>query len=346
MTFDSSPRDAARKAPARSLRHAMAALAALGIAALLATGPAGAEETAQKFPSHAVRLVVPYPPGGSVDPVARLMSQKLTELWGQQVVVDNRPGASTIIGTDVVAKAPADGYTLLLTASTHVSNALLFHNLPYDSFKDFAPITPVYKADFVLVETPSVPANTLQEFIAYAKANPGKISYASAGAGNANHMAAELFSRMAGVKMLHVPYKGGGPLINDMLSGQVQLYFAVPVSVQQLIQTGKLKALATTSEARLPLIPNVPTFAEAGLPGFGMRSWIGLLAPARTPKPIIDKINADMARVLAMPDVRQRMESQGTIPFSMDPPHFAAMMKEDLGTFDQIIKAADIKIEQ
>lgn len=323
---------------------AAAALAAFTFFAL--AGQTAAEEPASAFPSHQVRMIVPYPPGGSVDPVARLVSQKLTELWGQPVVVDNRPGASTIIGTDAVAKAPPDGYTLLLTASTHVSNALLFNNLPYDSFKDFAPVSTLYKAEFVMVETPSVPANTLQEFIALAKANPGRYSYASAGAGNANHMAAELFSRMTGVQMLHVPYKGGGPLLNDMLSGQVQLYFAVPVSVIQLIQTGKLKALATTSEVRLPLMPNVPTFAEAGLPGFGMRSWIGVLAPAHTPAPIVARISADIAKVLAMHDVKERMESQGQIPFAMTPDAMAAMMKDDTKVFGDIIKAANIHIDQ
>lgn len=327
------------------LRHAIACTLAFGLA-WMAAGWAQAQPLGTGFPSRPVRMIVPYPPGGSVDPVARLVSQKLGDLWGQQVVVDNRPGASTIIGTDAVAKAPADGYTLLLTASTHVSNALLFRNLPYDSFADFAPVSPVYKADFVLVENPGVPAATLQEFIALAKSQPGKISYASAGPGNANHMAAELFSRMTGVRMLHVPYKGGGPLITDLVGGQVQLYFAVPVSVIQLIQNGKLKALATTSESRLPLMPGVPTFDEAGLPGFGMRSWIGVLAPARTPPAIVDKISADIARVLTMPDVKEKLESQGQVPLSMNPRAFAAMMKDDLKVFDQIIKAADIRIDQ
>jgi tripartite-type tricarboxylate transporter receptor subunit TctC len=291
-------------------------------------------------------MIVPYPPGGSVDPVARLVSQKLTEMWKQQVIVDNRPGASTIIGTEAVAKAAPDGYTLLITASTHVSNALLFSNLPYDSVKDFAPVATLYKAEFVLVENPSVPANTLKEFIALAKSKPGQISYASAGPGNANHMAGELFSRMTGVQLLHVPYKGGGPLTNDLLSGQVQLYFAVPAAVLQHIQAGKLKALATTAETRLPLMPNVPTFAEAGLPGFGMRSWIGVLAPAATPPAVVEKISADIARILAMPDVKEKLESQGQIPFTMTPAQMATMMRDDSAEFARIIKAANIKIEQ
>jgi tripartite-type tricarboxylate transporter receptor subunit TctC len=322
------------------------ALALSACLALAATSATHAQAAPKDFPTRPVRVVVPYPPGGSVDPVARLVAQKLTTMWGQQVVIDNRPGASTIIGTEAVAKAAPDGYTLLITASTHVSNALLFNNLPYDSFKDFAPVAALYKAEFVLVENPSVPANTLKEFIALAKSKPGQISYASAGPGNANHMAGELFSRMTGIQMLHVPYKGGGPLTTDLLSGQVQLYFAVPAAVLPHIQSGKLKALATTAETRLPLMPDVPTFAEAGLPGFGMRSWIGMLAPAGTPKAVVNKISADIATILAMPDVKEKLESQGQIPFVAGPEQMAKVMKDDTAEFARIIKAADIKIEQ
>jgi tripartite-type tricarboxylate transporter receptor subunit TctC len=318
-------------------------------AALLAAAPLAHQAFAQGaagFPNRPVRMVVPYPPGGSVDPVARMLADKLSALWGQQVIVDNKPGASTIIGTDAVAKAQPDGYTILFTASTHVSNALLFEKLPYDSFKDFAPVTPIYKADFVLVANPQVKANTLQELVAEAKAAPGKISYASAGPGNANHMAAELFSMMTGTKLLHVPYKGGGPLLTDLLSNQVQLYFAVPITVIPYIKEGKLKAFGTTSEQRLALMPNVPTFKEAGLPGFGMRSWLGILAPAKTPQDIVHKMAADFAKVVAMPDVRDRLASQGQIPFVTTPEQFATVMKEDTAEFSRVIKAANIKIDQ
>lgn len=314
---------------------------ALG-AALAATLPAFAQSA---FPAKPVRIVVPYPPGGSVDPVARVVAEKLTALWGQQVVVDNRPGASTIIGTDAVAKAPADGYTLLLTASTHVSNPLLFDKLPYDSVKDFAPVATLYKAEFVLVAHPSVPGRTLQEFIAAVKANPGKYSYASAGNGNANHIGMELFSMMTGTKMLHVPYKGGGPLVTDLLSGQVQAYLAVPVTVIPHLQAGRLKAFGTTSEGRLAVISDVPTFKEAGLPGFDMRSWLGILAPAGTPKPVVDKVSADIARVLAMPDVRDKLLGQGQVPYIHTPEQFAALMRDDTAEFARVIKAANIKLE-
>jgi len=320
-------------------------LSGLAGAAALAAGLPVTGFAEGSYPTRPVRLVVPYPPGGSVDPVARLMADKLGQLWGQQVVVDNRPGASTIIGTDTVAKAPPDGYTLLLTASTHVSNPLLFSNLPYDSVKDFAPVTPIYKAEFVLVAHPSVKANTLREFIADAKANPGTYSYASAGNGNANHIAMELFSMLTGTKMLHVPYKGGGPLMTDLLSGQVQLYFAVPITAIPYLQKGQLKALGTTAEARLALMPGVPTFAEAGLPGFGMKSWLGVLAPAATPRPIVDKVAADIAKVFAMPDVREKLQSQGQIPWTTTPAQFAAEMKSDSAEFARVIKAANIKLE-
>ena len=319
------------------------AAALVGLAALTPS-PAKAQ-AAGAFPDRPVRMVVPYPPGGSVDPVARLLGQKLGALWGQQVVIDNRPGASTIIGTDTVAKAPADGYTILLTASTHVSNALLFASLPYDSFKDFAPVAPVYKADFVLVGHPSIPANTLKELIALAKARPNQLNYGSAGAGNANHMAAELMKEMTGTQMVHVPYKGGGPLLNDLIGGQIQLYFAVPVAVISHVQSGKLKAFATTADGRLPLMPTVPTFTEAGLPGFGMRSWIGVFAPAATPAPIVAKIAADLGRVLAMPDVKERLESQGQAPMVMNPQQFGALVKSDIDEYARIIKAANIKLE-
>lgn len=313
--------------------------------AALAFGAAGVGRAQGAFPSRPVRIVVPYPPGGSVDPVARLIAQKLTDLWGQQVVVDNRPGASTIIGTDAVAKAPPDGHTILFTASTHVSNPLLFQTLPYDSFKDFAPISPLYLAEFVLVAHPSVKANTLQELIAELKANPAKHSYASAGNGNANHIGMELFGMMTGTKMLHVPYKGGGPLMTDLLAGQVQLYLSVPAVVIAHLQSGKLKAMGTTSEKRLALMPGVPTFAEAGLPGFGMKSWLGFLAPAATPGDIVSKINGDLARVLAMADVRERLTSQGQIPYHLSPQQFASAMRSDMAEFERVIKAANIKLD-
>ena len=297
------------------------------------------------FPNRPVRMLVPYPPGGSVDPVARLLATKLGEIWGQQVVVDNRPGGSTIIGTDALAKSPPDGYTLLLTASTHVSNSLLFNNLPYDWQKDFAPITPIYKAEFVLVMHPSVKANTLQELVTLAKSNSRQLSYGSSGNGNVNHIMAELFAQATGISLLHVPYKGAAPLLNDLLSGQVQLYFSVPVAVLQQLQTGRLKAIAVTGDTRMPLLPNVPTFGEAGLSKFGLRNWLGFFAPANTPKALVDTVAADLRRVLSMPDVAERMTSQGQTPFTSSPEQFASLMREDFAEYGRIIRAANIKID-
>ena len=317
---------------------------------LLATAPlllAPAFGRAQAaFPSRPVRMVVPYPPGGSVDPVARLLSEKLSALWGQQVVVDNKPGASTILGTDLVAKAQPDGHTILFTASTHVSNALLFNSLPYDSVKDFAPLTPVYKAEFVLVANAQVAANTLQELVVQLKAQPGRFNYGSAGNGNMNHLLAEMFAQQTGTRLTHVPYKGGAPLITDMLGGLVQLYFAVPAAVLQHVQQGRMKALAVTGDKRMALLPNVPTFAEAGLPNFGLRNWLGFFAPAGTPAPVVQKIAADLGRVLAMKDVADKLTSQGQLPFTQTPEQFAALMREDFAEYGKVIKTANIKIDQ
>jgi len=311
-------------------------------AAVLAPAVATAQAA---FPNKPVRMLVPYPPGGSVDPVARMLGTKLGEIWGQPVVVDNRPGGSTIIGTDALAKSPADGYTILLTASTHVSNSLLFKTLPYDWQKDFAPITPIYKAEFVLVMHPSLAANTLQEAVALIKSRPGHFSYGSAGNGNMNHLMAELFSMETSTRMVHVPYKGAGPLLTDLLSGQIQFFFAVPSAVISHIQSGKLKAVAVTGDARLRQLPNVPTFAEAGMPKFALRNWMGFFAPANTPRPVVEKIAGDLRRVLTMPDVADRLTGQGQTPFTTSPDQFVTLMREDYTEYGRVIRTANIKID-
>lgn len=314
------------------------------LALLFASATSGAvADTA--YPTRPIRMLVPFPAGGSTDPVARLLAQKLNEAWGQPVVVDNRPGANTIIGTDALAKAAPDGYTILLTASTHVINSLLMPKLPYDSEKDFIPVATLYKSEFLLVVHPSVPADTLRELVTLAKARPGAINYAISGSGNANQLAGELFNIVAGVKLTSVPYKGGGPAINDLLGGQVQAMFSVPVSVIGQVKAGKLKALAYTGESALATLPQVPTFAQAGLPGFDMKSWCGILVPAGTPKPIVDKLSAEIAKILAMPDVRAKLEDQGQIPFIQDSDQFSALMRADRDKFEKIIRTANITIE-
>jgi tripartite-type tricarboxylate transporter receptor subunit TctC len=308
---------------------------------LAATGLASAQAV---YPSKAIRIILPFPAGGSTDPMARLVAQKLSDDWGQPAFVDNRPGANTIIGTDAMAKAPADGYTLLYTASTHVINALLAPNLPYDSVKDFEPVATLVRSDFVLVVNAAVPAKNLQEFIALAKAKPGVINYATSGNGNPNHLAGEYFGMIAGVRLNNVPYKGGGPAINDLLGGQVQAMFSVPTAVAGHIKSGKLRALAYTGSKPLPGL-DIPSFAQAGLPGFEMHSWNGVFVPAGTPKPVVDKLSAEIARILAMPDVKERLAAQGQEPWYHDAGEFAALLAADRKKYAAIIKAANIKLD-
>ena len=317
-------------------------IATLGVAVALST----VTVAQQPYPSKPIRLIVPFPPGGSIDPVARMIGPKLTETWGQPVLVDNRPGANGAIGTELLAKAAPDGYTLvLLGGGTHVINALMVRNLPYDSVKDFAPVATVQRSDYVLVVHPSMPVNNLKQFIALAQARPGQISYASAGHGNMNHLAAELFNMLTGVKTIHVPYKGGGQALIDVMGGQVQLHFAVVVSALPHIKSGRLKPLAIGGDTRFPALPQVPTFAEAGLPGFRLQPWQGIFAPARTPKPIIDRLSAEVSRIVMLPDITERITGWGSQPLISTPEQFAAMIAADFTKFAEVIKAANIKTD-
>jgi len=320
------------------VRRAWLALLLLFAAFSAAAEPPG-------YPDRPIRLLVPFPAGGSIDPVARMLAQKLTEDWGQPIIVDNRPGGNTIIGTEALAKSTPDGYTILITASTHVINALLMSNLPYDSVKDFIPVATLYRSEFLLLVNPGVPAQNLQQLIALGKARPGALNYAISGAGNANQLAGELFNMMAGIKMTSVPYKGGGPAITDLLGGQVQVMFSVPVSVIGQVKAGRLRALAYTGDSPLPGLPQVPTFAEAGLPGFDIKSWVGIMVPAGTPRPIVDKLSAEIARILQMPDFRARLEEQGQDPFIQDPAQFSALIAADREKYGSIIRTAHIKLD-
>lgn len=325
----------------------MTRLAALAwsFIALLAVLAGAPDAAAQAYPERPIRLLVPFPAGGSIDPVARLLSQKLNEAWGQPVIVDNRPGGNTIIGTEALARSAPDGYTMLTAASTHVINALLMNNLPYDSDKDFIPVATLYRSEFLLLVNPSVPANNLKEFIALAKSRPGALNYAISGNGNANQLAGELFNITAGVKLASVPYKGGGPAITDLLGDHVQAMFSVPVSVIGQVKAGKLRALAYTGSHRLASLPEVPTFAEAGLPDFDIKSWVGILAPAGTPKPIVDKLSAEIGRILALPDVKLHLEEQGQDPFIQSSAQFSALIAADREKYGNIIRVAHIKLE-
>jgi tripartite-type tricarboxylate transporter receptor subunit TctC len=300
----------------------------------------------QPYPTKAIRVVVPFPPGGSVDPIARMIAQKLTESMGRQVVVDNRGGANGVIGTELVARAAPDGYTLLhLGASTHVVNSLLVRNLPYDSFKDFAPVAAVQRSNYVLVIHPSLPANDVKSLVALGKARPGQINYASSGNGNMNHLAAELFNMLTRVKTHHVPYKGGGQALTDLVSGQVQMHFSVIISAIPHIKSGRLRAIAIGGDERFAALPDVPTFAEAGLRGFSLRPWQGVLAPARTPREIIDRLSAEIGRIVALPEIKEKLAALGMEPLIANPEQFAALMAEDRVKSAEVIRVANIRLD-
>jgi len=310
---------------------------------LLLPAQAAAQPT---YPSKPIRLIVPFPPGGSVDPIARMIGQKLTEAWGQQVIVDNRPGSNGTIGTELLAKAPPDGHTLIhLGASTHAVNAVLMNNLPYDSIKDFVPVATVQRSNYVLVVHPALPASNLKQLVALAKARPGEINYASAGIGNMNHLAAELFNMMTGVKTHHVPYKGGGPALTDLVRGEVQMHFAVIISALPHIQSKRLKPLAIGGERRFPKLPEIPTFTEAGLTGFSLQPWQGMLAPAATPRPIVDRLSGEIGRIVALPEVQERLVSLGMEPLIATPEQFAQLLQADMTKVARIVKAANIRLE-
>jgi tripartite-type tricarboxylate transporter receptor subunit TctC len=324
------------------LLRAVAALA--GIAAIAIAAPAGAQTLA--YPTKPVRLVVPFPPGGATDIIARAVAQKLSETWGQSVVVDNRPGAGGNIGTELVAKAAPDGYTLEMgTVGTHAINASLYAKIPFDNVKDFAPIILVAGVPNVLEVTPSLPVNSVQELIAYAKANPGKLNFASSGNGTSIHLSGELFKVMTGVQMTHVPYKGSAPALQDLMGGQVQLMFDnLPPSLPQ-IKAGKLRALAVTSATRAPALPDVPTVAESGLPGFEASSWFGLVAPAGTPPAIIAKINAEVAAWLASPEGKEKLSSIGANAAGGSPEDFARHINAETAKWAKVVKESGAKVD-
>ena len=312
---------------------------ALGAVAL--TAPLAAAQ--QTYPNKPIRFIVHFPPGGGADIAARVIAQKLTESWGQQVIVDNRPGGNTIIGSEALVRSPPDGYTLMVTSSAHVINPLLLPSLPYDSVKDFAPVATVSYSELVLVLNVSVPANNLQELIALAKSKPGQLNYASSGSGSTTHLAAEFFNILAGVKTQHIPYKGAGLVMAELLTGQVQLYFNLPTSVVPYVKSAKLKAIAITGESRFSALPQVPTFTEAGLPGLDVKIWFGALAPAGTPQEIIAKVSTEIAKILATPEFKEKLDSQGMEPFISSPDQFAKLIRAEMAKWGKVIKAAGIK---
>jgi tripartite-type tricarboxylate transporter receptor subunit TctC len=317
--------------------------AALAVSVLL-IGFANAALAQQDYPNRPIRFIVPYPAGGSTTFTARLVGQRFTEAWGQQVVVDNRGGASTMIGTQAAVRARPDGYTILLTGSIVAANHTL-HKTPYDGLKDLASVASVSSYENLLVVNPSVPATNLQELIAHAKANPGKINFGTSSSGGSTHLAAELFNSVAGIKTQQIPYKGGGPAIADLLGGQVQFMMAVPVNVVAHVKAGRLRAIAISGDSRIASLPQVPTFAEAGLAGVSLRTWHGVAAPAGTPKDIIDRLAGEIEKLVAMPDTREKLAAQGFEPFYNNAERTAAILAAEVAKFAKIIRDANIKAE-
>ncbi|HTQ00725.1 MAG TPA: tripartite tricarboxylate transporter substrate binding protein [Casimicrobiaceae bacterium] len=320
------------------MKYARIALAVMAMAALAA--PVYAEDA---YPAKAVTMIVPFPPGGGTDTGARWIAQELGKKWGKAVVVDNKPGAAGMIGADIVSRAKPDGYTIMMAnAQTIAINPSLYKRLPYDPDTAFAPISLVAELPLVLLVNASLPVKTTQEFIALAKSKPGELTYSSAGNGSSTHLAASLFENATGTKLRHVPYKGGGPAMQDLMSGVVNLTFLTVLESGSAIKSGKVRPIAVTSSARSPALPDVPTLAESGVPGFNSISWIGVLAPKNTPKPIIDKISRDVQEIVASPDMTKRLIDQGATPVGGTPAQFQSLIDSETQRYRKIIVEKNI----
>jgi tripartite-type tricarboxylate transporter receptor subunit TctC len=306
----------------------------------------GAPALAQDYPTKPVKIIVPFAAGGPADVYARFLGQRLTESLGQPFVVEDKPGAGSIIGTDAVAKSAPDGYTLLVMSNTHTVNESLVPNKPYALLRDFTPVAPINYSDLVLVVHPSVQANTLAELIKLAKAAPGKLNYASSGTGTPYHMAGELFKSMAGVDIVHIPYKGSSGARTDVIGGQVQMMFDAVTTMSEQARAGKVRALGTTGKTRSTVLPDVPTIGEAGVPGYEAVIWIGLIAPKGTPPAIVNRLNAEITRIQTRPDVRAEWEKQGAIPMIMTPDAFGRFMADDIVKWERIVKISGAKPDQ
>lgn len=313
----------------------------LGLAAALL----GTSATAQTYPSKPVKIIVPFAAGGPADNYARFIAQRLQDALGQPFVVDDRPGAGSVIGTDVVAKSAPDGYTLLLMSNTHTVNESLIPNKPFQLMRDFVAIAPINYSDLVLVANPALPASNLRELMAQARAKPGKINYASSGPGTPYHMAGELFKSMAGISLVHIPYRGSSGARTDVMGGQVELMFDAVTTMAEQVKAGKVKALATTGKVRSDVLPDVPTMSEAGLPGYEATIWLGLMAPRGTPKAVVDKLNDAVSKIAGQADVRQLWNKQGAVPMVMTPEVFDKYARDDISKWAQVIKTANIKVD-
>jgi tripartite-type tricarboxylate transporter receptor subunit TctC len=309
-----------------------------------AIGFAGCALAQQDYPTRPIRYILPYAPGGSTGFTARLVGQRLTEAWGQQVVIDYRAGANTVIGTEAAVRSKPDGYTLAYIGSVLATNHSLLKT-PYDATKDIAPIATIAGYENLLAVHPALPVKTLKELIALAKARPGELDYSTSSHGGSTHLAVELLNASAGIRTHQIPYKGGGPAVAALVGGEVHFIMAVPVNILPHIKSGRLRAIAITGESRLTALPDVPTFTQAGLPNISMQTWHGVGAPAGTPKGIIDRISAEVAKLVAMPEAREKLDTQGFVPSYNNPEQTAALLKADIVKYARIIKAANIKSE-
>jgi len=300
---------------------------------------------ALQYPNRPIRLIVPYPPGGAIDPLARTYAQRFNEAWGQPVLIDNKPSAGTIVGTEIVAKAAPDGYTVILGTSAHAVNPSMYSKLPYDPVKDFTPISLVARLPSMLVVNPQLQVNSVKELIDYLKANRGKVSYSSNGNGSTTHLAGALFNTMAGVDLLHIPYKGSGPSVMSVIAGDNLVTFDTVFLQLPHVKAGKLRALAVAGAKRSPLAPNLPTIAESGLPGFEVAAWVGFLAPAKTPHDIVQKWYQEITRTLQNQEIRERQISQGLEPVGSTPEYFAEFIKTEIDKWGNVVRQAGIKLE-
>jgi len=301
-------------------------------------------QSAAAYPARPIRLVAPFAPGGGTDVVSRLVSQRLTEAWGQQIIIDNRPGAGTMIGTEIVAKAPADGYTFLICAAAHAINPSLYSRVNYHPLRDFVPITMAVTFPFLLVVHPSVPAQSVQELIAAAKSRPGRLTFASSGSGNTNHLAGELLKSLAGIDITHVPYKGGGPALTDLVGGQISMMFGTVVETLPQARAGKVRALAVSGAKRATFAPDLPTVAET-LRGFEVTGWYAFLLPAGTPAPIVDRLNREITRILDNADVKQRLVTLGTEPWPTSSQKAREFIAAETMRWEKVIKQAGLKAD-
>lgn len=317
----------------------------LAIASLLAAPLAAAQSAAQSFPNKPIRFVVPFPPGGGNDILARALAPKMSEILGQQVVIDNRAGAGGNIGADFVAKSPPDGYTIVIASNQVTMNPWIYSKLPFDIAKDFSPIAQIASVPMLLAINPEVPAKDLKEFIALAKAKPGSLNYSTPGLGTPQHIAFEVFNFDAGVKVTHVPYKGTSPSIVDLIGGQVQATIGTMASLEQHVKSGKVRAIAVSTPQRSPAMPNIPTIEEGGLKGYNVPLWYSVLAPANTPKEIVSKISASIRDALRDPQTKAQLERQGFVESYLDPAQMTALIKQDLTYWQKAIKNIGLKLD-